>query len=170
VKISGSIAFVMMALIAIPFISGCGGGYTGNAQLAPCEGTVTLDDKPLADATVTMTNSQASSTAQTDASGKFSMMTIQGPKGYPGAPIGTLQVSIMKNEGGGGADMGPEPDASDKAAHDEWSKKYMEAMKAANETPKSAIPTKYTSPSTSGISLELPKEGKKDVAIKLTSS
>jgi hypothetical protein len=132
--------------------------------LVPVEGTISIDGKPLAGAVVTIVNAEGVGTAMTDETGAFKVMTIRGPRGYRGALPGTYQVAIKKTEPV--EDIGEEPDPSDKAAHDAWSKKYVAIMKAFI-SPKDLIPAEFGDPKTSGLIIEIPEKGKQDISIKL---
>ena len=80
----------------VSLTGGCGSGDGG--ALAPVSGTVTMDGKPLADATVTFdpvkTRVQwaASSEGKTDENGRYSLTLLTRPK--KGAVIGRHRVSV----------------------------------------------------------------------------
>ena len=140
--------------------------------LAKCSGTVTYNGSPLEGAGVTMQSSQGLSKGRTDANGKFTMETVQNGIAYPGAPVGTLTVIITKV----GVDkvlekLGPAPDGADVEASTEYAEKSgklrEEIEKSGGKTQESLIPTKYTSPSTTDLKVELTKEGKEDIVFDL---
>jgi hypothetical protein len=87
---------------------GCGGGGgPKRPELAPAEGTITMDDKPLAEASVMFGNGSA--TAETDANGHYVLM---GHGGKKGCPPGDYKVVVEKwvNKDGSvyrSADMSP---------------------------------------------------------------
>src|SRR4051812_14389733 len=88
----GSIGALMM--------SGCGGSSDG---LVSASGTVTLDDQACSRAVVTFIPQEGTpgngGTGQTDASGKFAIMTPQGKKGLmPGKY--KVTVSLRLNDDG----------------------------------------------------------------------
>ncbi|EAQ79754.1 carboxypeptidase-like regulatory domain-containing protein [Blastopirellula marina] len=75
-------------------IAGCGGGRAGDVpDLGTVSGTVTLDGKPLADATVGFHSATAKrvSTGVTDNEGKYSMYLMND---IQGAPLGDNTVTI----------------------------------------------------------------------------
>lgn len=160
-------AFVIL-LLAI-FSVGCDSPQLPN--LAKAEGVVTYNDKPVEGATVTMHSSTGMATGTTDAQGKFAMMFVQGGKGYPGAPIGTLSVAVTKTESSETVDAVPVPEknASEeeiKAYSAELEKESIKHSKAA--PPKSLIPERYGNAKTSGLKVELSKEGNTDIKLVLT--
>lgn len=86
---------IVLSCSLLPFV-GCGGKY----KMAPVSGTITLDDKPLADATVSFTpqavgSDSPASTGKTDQSGKYSLSLVADETN--GAVVGTHQVVIAKN-------------------------------------------------------------------------
>lgn len=82
-------------------LAGCG---PGGPRLVPVTGTVTLDGKPVADAGVMFkpSGNLPPATANTDAQGHFSLVTLN----RPGAVLGEHQVSIVKQETTGVGDFG----------------------------------------------------------------
>jgi len=85
---------------------GCGGK---GGPVLPVNGIVTMDDKPLDEATVTFHPEEqgiASGTARTGSDGKF---VIKGVKGANGLAPGKYKVTVskMKLPGGGGPDDPP---------------------------------------------------------------
>lgn len=119
-------------------LSGCGGGSGG---LLPVKGTVTLDDKPLAGATVTFQPLEAGgspSYGQTDASGSY---TLEFAAGKPGAMPGKHQVRISKSvDDGVSTEKSPEVKGK--------------TRRVARET----VPAKYNRETTLEVTVE---EGKK---------
>jgi len=90
---------ICTGLVLLVF-SGCG----GNPNLAPVEGTVTMDGKPLADATVLFINAQSRpAAAKTDKNG-FYRLSFSDDE--PGAYIGKNIVRITTVQGVGLADDG----------------------------------------------------------------
>lgn len=83
-------AFRISAAIAMGCLLGCGG--SDHPDVGKVSGTVTLDQKPLAEATVMFQppNGRAS-LATTDSNGKYSLTYIDG---VPGAMLGTHKVII----------------------------------------------------------------------------
>lgn len=86
----------ILAFVAIiGLISGCGGGSSSKVKTVPVNGTVTLDDKPLAGATVRFfdtTGKNISVSGVTDDQGKYSL----GVSDIKGAPPGNYNVVVSK--------------------------------------------------------------------------
>lgn len=175
VSVLNRFGFALLLTASAVVVMGCG-GYKGKADLATCEGTVTYKDAPVEGAKITMTSSQGMASGTTDASGHFKMEVVEAGKAWPGAQIGTLKVAITKDAGGNDtADIGnPPADPNDQAAQEAYMNKALEyQMKKMKEgggdsVPKSLLPAKYANPTTSGLSVELTKEGKKDIVFALT--
>lgn len=114
------------------FAIGCGG------NIVPVSGRVTLDDKPLANATVIFqplsdqANPGPGSKGKTDSEGKFSLTLTTG--NTSGAVVGKHKVSITAYEGGERQSSGPD-------------------MKPA----KSLVPAEYNSKST--LTFDVPPGG-----------
>jgi len=85
------VVFCLGALLLSPLM-GCGGGKVPQGpKLVPVEGTVTMDGKPLAEASVMF--GTGSAFGETDANGVFKLKA-QG--GKPGCPVGEFKVTIEK--------------------------------------------------------------------------
>jgi hypothetical protein len=80
-------------------LTGCGRG----PRLVAVSGTVSLDGKPLADATVQFEYSELprSAVGRTDSSGRFTMSYHN----RAGAPVGSCKVHVRKQAGGTGGIM-----------------------------------------------------------------
>lgn len=81
-----------VGVLGLALLSGCGGG--GIAPI-PVEGTVTLDGKPLANASVVFLSKQGGRPAigKTDASGHFQLKTVKANDGaVPGENVVTISV------------------------------------------------------------------------------
>jgi len=84
---------ILLGLTVPVFILGCGGGAANESvETAPVSGTVTMDGKPLAGATVNFTTEKFASSGTTDAEGKYELPT--------GAAVGDNKVFISKWKGG----------------------------------------------------------------------
>ena len=126
------------------------------AGLVTASGTLTHNDQPVAGATIMFAPAPGSpsdnraASATTDASGKFSLMTlIPGDGAFPGI----YRVTVSKSEAsGGGIVEGTEGDAP-KFLDDRTSIDY--------------LPRKYKDPETSGIEITIPPKGNKTIEIKL---
>lgn len=122
------------------------GGFAQQEEgVAPAEGVITLDGKPLAGVYISMSNSMGNSTAVSDAQGKFKMQYARGGKAYDGVLVGNGKVVIAITD-----------DSSF-------------SREGELEKPKSLIPAKYNNPATSGLRLVIPKEGRKRIALELES-
>jgi hypothetical protein len=126
-----------VGLFALLFLSGCGGPVLPSdlPKLHPTVITVLQEGKPLADAFVSMVNVDASvkwsCAARTDASGRATMQT-NGM--YAGAPEGTYQVVIVKQDVEGGADPyadAPDPNV-DREAYQAWYSQNAQRIAAAS--------------------------------------
>jgi len=96
----------MWFTVAVVLAIGCGGK---GGPVLPVNGIVTLDDKPLDEATVIFHPEEEGATsgfARTGSDGKF---VIRGAKGEKGLAPGKYKVTVskMKLPGGGGPDAPP---------------------------------------------------------------
>jgi hypothetical protein len=142
-------------------LMGCGDKKEVSYETEPVEGILTLDDKPIAGATVTfipVTEGQGvSATGTTDESGKYTLTAVGKGAGEPGA--GTLPgeyfVGVVKSEF---------PSAGD---HTEG---QASSADTAGKTTKMThiIPEKYNDPKTSGLKVTV-KEGDNVIPLTLTS-
>lgn len=141
-------------LVAALAVAGCGAA-SNKPKLYPATGTVTLDGKPLADATVSFVPAVGPpSDGKTDAAGKFTIMT----SGQPGAPFGPNKVTVSKFTGT--ATM-PTAGGSPDDMKAMYEKMYDKNKKAAAE--KGEVPAKYGRPDSSGLSAEVTADAAKNV-------
>lgn len=138
---------VAIALIVVA-IAGCG---KSSPKLHPATGTVTLDGKPLADATVSFVPAAgAPSDGKTDSAGKYTIMT----NGLPGMPAGACKVAVSKfTSAGEMPSMAPSPDDM----------KKMYEKKKKGEVEKGEVPAKYGRADTSGLSADVTSDAAKNV-------
>lgn len=129
-------------------VGGCG---SSGPKLHPATGTVTLDGKPLSDATVTFVPASGRpSDGKTDASGTFTIMT----NGQPGMPAGPCKVTVSKFTAQGEMPaMAPSPGDMIK----------MYEKKKKGDVEKSPVPAKYGRADTSGLSAEVSTDAAKNV-------
>ena len=87
---------ILMLCLAVMF--GCGSGV----KLAPVEGQITLDGKPVKDAVVTFTPvvpprgmEAAASSGRTDEQGRYTLKLLSGDR--PGAVVGQHNVTVTIN-------------------------------------------------------------------------
>jgi hypothetical protein len=146
----------MSALVRHSFVlcilflaAGCGGGDTSNRPpVAPAEGVVTVHGKPVEGATVVFIPTEGSTygsygaAAVTDDEGRFAAAAFPPD---PGAVPGSYTVTISKTE----AEVEPEG-------------RYEDVMYQRAPPAKSAIPSKYANPKESGLTADVPEEGKTD--------
>jgi hypothetical protein len=88
------------------FLSGCGHDGYAELGLVPVTGTVTLDDKPLADAKVVFEDSELrQATGTTDDSGNYTLMYDSNtPGATPGPKTVRITLVNVQEEGGGAAE------------------------------------------------------------------
>jgi len=140
-------------IIAAALLSGCGSAddkwKSDRPKVAPAEGVVTFQGAPIEGATIVFSPASGKNAASgiTRSGGRFSLSAFPPDAG---AVPGQYTVSIVKRE---------QPAAPSTASHDQ----------AAPETsPKSLLPEKYSAPETSGLTADIPAEGKKDLKFELT--
>jgi hypothetical protein len=104
----GKIAFGLLLVL----LAGCG---QSGPELAPAQGVVLLDDRPLSDAAVTFQPVDGGPVASgvTDAKGRFSLQTTN----RPGALVGEHRVTIVKQEMSG---INPDGTAGPGGMQIEW--------------------------------------------------
>jgi hypothetical protein len=131
-------------------VTGCGGG--AEAGTVPIEGTVTVDDKPIAQASVAFIGNEGArlASALTDASGKFKIR----------AAMGKNVVTVAKAPPGGAA-----PPPSDEPQLMVTEGEYLKMQKAVAT---SEVPAKYGDPNTSGLSFDI-NDKMKTIEVALTA-
>jgi hypothetical protein len=143
-------ACLLLICAPLALFSGCGGG--ADAGTAAITGVVTVDDKPIAQASVAFIGNEGArlASASTDASGKFKIR----------AALGKNVVTVAKAPPGG-----PAPPPSDEPQLMPSAGEYAQMQKgiAASE-----IPAKYGDPKTSGLSFDI-TPAMKTVDVVLTS-
>jgi hypothetical protein len=134
----------LFAILFSSLVVGCTGSNL--PRTVPAEGVVTLDDTAVPNVTIIFIADAGTynATAVTDKNGKFAMKAFDEKKG---AVPGSYKVELTKTivEGKEGKDGGSEVNL------------------------KMGLPKKYASLVTSGISISLPDEGKKDIRFDLKS-
>lgn len=146
-RVMGSRRLVVVVMVMLAAV-GCG---KAAPKLHPATGTVTLDGKPLADATVSFVPaSGAPSDGKTDDSGKYTIMT----SGRPGLPAGACKVTVSKFTSAGEMPaMAPSPDDMRK----------MYEKKKKGDVEKGEVPAKYGRADTSGLSADVTSDAAKNV-------
>jgi hypothetical protein len=121
----------------IGLIIGCG---SGGPKLNFVEGVVTVEGKPIANASVTfspVSGSGLSSVGSTDGSGKYVLMSAGGDGGV-GAVEGVYEVAVSKT------DLPASSSGSNQGSSDEPPARIA-------VMPKAEIPAEYSNPKTSGL-------------------
>jgi hypothetical protein len=130
---------------------GCSGGEdkwkAGRPKTVEAAGTITLNGKPLDQAQVVLlpTGGQNGGSAMSDDQGAFNLSSFPPD---PGVVPGSYKVMIVK--------------ANVPELQDEESAEAKVPQRA-----KLLVPKKYTDPKTSGLTVEVPEAGKKDILIEL---
>ena len=149
-------------LIVLATLAGCG---TDGPDTSYVEGVVTLDGEPLSDATVTFSPAEGSqgkpASGKTDANGVYKLTDMRSEVTGTGAMPGRYLVAIKKVSGTEQED----PDA--------WKNdpNYGKMNYSPRETVtlKSAIPTEYGKPATSGLEATVESGRNENVDFALTS-
>lgn len=162
--------FVLVAGLSL--VCGCGDGAP---KTYPVSGVVTLDNKPVAGATITFISDTGGNSGATtsDAQGKYAMSTF---KQGDGAVAGSYKIIVSKYQKGAeenpyGDNVPPEVEQTPEAISEAYGKGYSGPPKGnAAKAPKewNDIPAKYSDASQSGLAFVVePKPNTFD--IKLTS-
>ena len=139
-----------MGLAGVTLLAGCEGGV--EAGTVSVDGLVTVDDKPIAQASVAFIGKEGArlSSALTDSAGKFKI------RAAPGKNV----VTVAKAPPGG-----PEPPSSEEPELMPSDGVYAKMQKAVGA---SEVPAKYGDPNTSGLSFEI-SDQLKSVEVSLSS-
>lgn len=133
------------------FAAGCGGTKSGGPAV---EGVITLDDKPLANASVLFIpqgqNMGQSGFGKTDAAGKFALGSADGKS--KGVSAGDYKVVINKHVKPDGSDYVAKPDEDPMSANF-----------------KELLPPTYSNVEQTTLTATIPAEGKKDLSFPLRS-
>src|SRR5215469_13269997 len=110
------IRFLAPMLIALAAAGGCSKGVS--LKTVPVSGKVTLNNQPLAGATVTFLSqaekATTTSTGVTGADGTYKLSTMaSGRDVVDGAPPGNYKVIVVKNAGPAGSDPGVTADMTE---------------------------------------------------------
>jgi hypothetical protein len=139
--------------------AGCGSGR----GTVPVEGIVTLDGQPLENAAVSFVPAKGRpATAQTDAAGKFKLMTFAPGDG---AAPGPYKVGVSKME----APAAPSGNVASTSPDGKTMLSGPSSMRGGPPPqPKSLVPSKYLNPNTSELTVEV-KAGMEPVKLELSS-
>lgn len=135
---------------------GCGDSAP---SLSPVTGVVTYKGDPVAEATVAFQPvSGPVSTGTTDADGKFSLLS----KGEAGAVVGPGVFLVSAVEKGDVQTSTGEATLATGGESGNQAEMMMQASAASQEPPKSRIPLKYNSASTSDLNFTIDSDGGKN--------
>ena len=155
-----------VGLAALGLLIGCSGGGSADVGAVSVSGTVTLDGQPVEGATVAFSpagQEGRSATGKTDASGKFTLTTVEAGDG---AVPGSYAVVVTKITGG--ATM-----QDPRGQGGELTPEQQEAIKAAaqGKTPeaKNELPEKYAAANTSGLTADVAGSGSNEFTFDLKS-
>jgi hypothetical protein len=144
------------AAVALFGVMGCGARGGSAPKGVPAKGTVTYQGKPVSGASLVFNpeGEGHAAFATTDSSGTFAAKTsIAGDTIVDGALPGTYRVSISKIE----------------RAAAKSSQEMMAARTSGTEAAeKHLIPERYSQATSSGITVRIPPDGKRDIKLELT--
>lgn len=158
---------------------------SGNASikgLVPCQGTITLDGKPLSDAKISFvpmakTSTGRSAVGMSDSTGKFEVSTAVGNKGvfsgeytvivakYTYATEEDRIVDMDRQRNGTNSVKFITEDDGMKAIRTINGKEYPD-----NVNMQSSVPPKYTDAQTSDLKIMIPASGNKKIRLDLVSN
>lgn len=150
-------------------ILGCGDSGS-TVPTVPVTGTVTLGGAPVAEAVVSFspkTDGARAAFGQTDASGRFTLTTVQTGDG---AMVGSYAVTVSKttapaSTGGTASNYDPDSLESVEAAYAEG---FPGNKQVEDSEPKDLLPVKYKDPTTSQLDAEVKAEGENNFEFNLT--
>ena len=154
--------FSLMAGTAFLLVTGC--GPSGPATY-PVTGTITMDGKPIADATIAFvpmggeSDGRKTASGRTDAQGMYALTTFAKDDG---ALAGEYGIKVEKYEGGNEGDqVASDPnDASQNL--DNYENAYKPDVgdpRGSAPRPKNVLPKKYSDVVTSGLTYKVTEEG-----------
>ena len=161
--------FFFISILLACFASLTTGCRDNGPRLVPATGTVTFGGAPLTGASIIIHYpDRSTATGRTDGKGFF---TVVYSNGQPGAAPGNgLKVSVTKTDEQGVAVTGsesPDPGSMKDIAMKGMSKTADGRVQPVTRT--NFVPPKYADPNSSGITVDIPPEGKKDLKIELSS-
>lgn len=149
--------FTSLGIVAsLLFVCGCGGPDLSHLpRTVDAKGVVTLDGDPVEGASIVLMQDSGEYFARgiSDSSGRFSLDAFEGK---PGAVPGDYKAQVSKTveiEGG----PAPEGEAAEHATED------------AATGWENALPKKYASITTSGLTVTIPEDGITDIKLELIS-
>jgi hypothetical protein len=129
-----------LAIVSIVFLAACGCSRGDRSELAPVSGTVTFDGQPLSQGTIVFETPGSRPATGLIENGQI--VEVSTYQFNDGAPVGKHKVAIQSvaTAGAGGSEASPADFSQDPTA-------YMATA--------SLIPTKYGSPTDSGLTAEI---------------
>lgn len=129
------------------FFVGCGGG---EPSVSLVKGKITLDSKPLADATITFSpvagGTGKAAVGTSDAQGVYTVTDATSKKIGSGAVVGEYKVGVLWFK--------PDPNDTSKSTGSSETAMTMDKAAATKTTgPESALPVAYQDPLTSGLTV-----------------
>ena len=159
--------FALMSL-GLLILAGCGGG--DRPRLAKLSGLVTLEGVPVSGATISLVPVDGGrvGSAVTDDAGRYTISTYPGDDN-DGAIVGKHKVGILKI-GGEGAFMLTQEETTDVNDQLAPASGEIDGMTEAAKEPKIEylVPKRYVNPNDSGLTVEVPAEGREDANFELS--
>lgn len=145
--------FLAVAVLCSLTLSGCGGGGSDGPKTARVSGTVTLDGKPLAGATVFFTSEKFSGFGKTNAEGHYELVQ--------GAVPGNNKVYISKLEIPPGMVLDPEAgmDLEQLKAAASGAQNDPSRSGAKIQGPKELVSEEFSNPQKSKLTFPVPDGG-----------
>lgn len=166
-----SLVALGIALAASVLLAGCG----PSSNTVPAEGVLTVDGKPADGVAITVHYGDGNTAVGvTHDQGKFELSYL----GAQGAAPGTKLKTSLRKDAGAGVSVKMDTPPTGPPDPFEAAMKNMNAGKEMAEKAKNMkgpaqtneLPPKFASPDTSGITVDIPPGGKKDLKIDITTT
>lgn len=156
--------YILMPL-SLMLLAGCGSSTPSSG--VEVSGIVTMDGQPLDAADITFISDKSSGSGRTDASGKFSLIQP--------VPAGSYRVVVSRLDGATqpvmaatgaaeGLDAGQLSAMAFSAANDPTRRKPARSI-----APKQLVPSAFSDPQQTTLSIEIPEDGTESADFQLTS-